>query len=130
MPLRRVAQIAVILGLVAVGVWVVRGKKWEQLRKPTEVAARPAIKLRSAADIIPQLKDPPKRTRVTTKDIMAGKVPKLNQLEVEAFLKNQGRTTMNLLVASRLLNDLGFAREDDSAVIKIFPGISLPEKQA
>jgi hypothetical protein len=38
-------------------------------------------------------------------------VPKLNQLEVEAFLKNQGRTTMNLLVASRLLNDLGFARE-------------------
>jgi hypothetical protein len=111
MPLRRLAQIAVVFGLVAVGVWVVRGKKWELLRKPAEVAARPAIKLRSAADIIPQLKGPPKRTGVTIKDIMAGKVPKLNQLEVEAFLKNQGRTTMNLLVASRLLNDLGFARE-------------------
>jgi hypothetical protein len=111
MPLRRLAQIAVVLGLVAVGVWVVRGKKWELLRKPAEVAARPPIKLRSAADIIPQLKGPPKRTGVTIKDIMAGKVPKLNQLEVEAFLKNQGRTTMNLLVASRLLNDLSFVRE-------------------
>jgi hypothetical protein len=38
-------------------------------------------------------------------------VPKLNQLEVEAFLKNQGRSTINLLAASRLLNDLSFARE-------------------
>ncbi|MEY3110488.1 MAG: hypothetical protein RL079_1173 [Verrucomicrobiota bacterium] len=111
MPLRRLAQIAVVLGLVAVGVWVVRGKKWELLRKPAEVAARPPIKLRSAADIIPQLKGPPKRTGVTIKDIMAGKVPKLNQLEVEAFLKNQGRSTTNLLAASRLLNDLSFARE-------------------
>jgi len=111
MPLRRVAQIAVVLGLLAVGVWVVRGKKWELLRKPAEVAARPAIKLRSAADIIPQLKDPPKRTRVTTKDIMAGTVPKLNQLEVEAFLKNQGRSTTNLLAASRILKDLSYARE-------------------
>ena len=111
MPLRRVAQIAVVLGLLAVGVWVVRGKKWELLRKPAEVAARPAIKLRSAADIIPQLKGPPKRVGVTIKDIMAGKVPKLNPLEVEAFLKNQGRSTTNLLAASRLLNDLSFARE-------------------
>ena len=111
MPLRRLAQIAVVLGLLAVGVWVVRGKKWELLRKPAEVAARPAIKLRSAADIIPQLKGPPKRVGVTIKDIMAGKVPKLNQLEVEAFLKNQGRSTTNLLAASRLLNDLSFARE-------------------
>jgi hypothetical protein len=111
MPLRRLAQIAVVLGLVAVGVWVVRGKKWELLRKPAEVAARPAIKLRSAADIIPQLKDPPKRTGVTIKDLLEGKVPQLNQLEVEAFLKNQGRTTVNLLVASRLLNDLSFVRE-------------------
>ena len=113
MPLRRVAQIAVVLGLLAVGVWVVRGKKWEALRKPVEVAAKPApaIKPRSAADIIPQLKGPPKRTGVTIKDIMAGKVPKLNQLEVEAFLKNQGRSTINLLAASRLLNDLSFARE-------------------
>ena len=111
MPLRRLAQIAVVLGLLAVGVWVVRGKKWELLRKPAEVAARPAIKLRSAADIIPQLKGPPKRVGVTIKDIMAGKVPKLNPLEVEAFLKNQGRSTTNLLAASRLLNDLSFARE-------------------
>jgi len=113
MPLRRLAQIAVVFGLVAVGVWVVRGKKWELLRKPAEVAAKaePAIKLRSAADIIPQLKGPPKRTGVTIKDIMAGKVPKLNPLEVEAFLKNQGRTTMNLLAASRLLNDLAYVRE-------------------
>ncbi len=113
MPLRRVAQIAVVLGLVAVGVWVVRGKKWELLRKPAEVAAKPApaIKPRSAADIIPQLKDPPKRIGVTLKDMMAGKVPKLNPLEVEAFLKNQGRSTINLLAASRLLNDLSFVRE-------------------
>jgi len=113
MPLRRLAQIAVVLGLLAVGVWVVRGKKWEALRKPAEVAAKPTpgIKPRSAADIIPQLKGPPKRTGVTIKDIMAGKVPKLNQLEVEAFLKNQGRSTINLLAASRLLNDLSFARE-------------------
>jgi hypothetical protein len=112
MPLRRLAQIAVVLGLVAMGVWVVRGKKWELLRKPAEVVqVAPAIKPRSAADIIPQLKGPPKRTGVTIKDIMAGKVPKLNPLEVEAFLKNQGRTTMNLLAASRLLNDLAYVRE-------------------
>jgi len=111
MPLRRVLTYVVVLGLVAVGVWVVRGKKWELLRKPAEVAARPAIKLRSAADIIPQLKDPPKRTGVTIKDLLEGKVPKLNQLEVEAFLKNQGRSTINLLAASRLLKDLNYVRE-------------------
>jgi hypothetical protein len=113
MPLRRLAQIAVVLGLLAVGVWVVRGKKWELLRKPAEVAAKPSsgIKPRSAADIIPQLKGPPKRTGVTIKELLEGKVPKLNQLEVEAFLKNQGRTTINLLAASRLLNDISFARE-------------------
>jgi hypothetical protein len=113
MPLRRVAQIAVVLGLLAAGVWVVRDKKWELLRKSAEVAAKPApaIKLRSAADIIPQLKGPPKRVGVTIKELLEGKVPKLNQLEVDAFLKNQGRTTMNLLVAARLLNDLSFARE-------------------
>ena len=113
MPLRRLAQIAVVLGLVAMGVWVVRGKKWELLRKPAEAATQvtPAIKPRSAADLIPQLKDPPKRIGVTIKDMMAGKVPKLNQLEVEAFLKNHGRSTTNLLAASRLLKDLSFARE-------------------
>jgi hypothetical protein len=113
MPLRRLLTYAAILGLVAAGVWVVRGKKWELLRKPVDVAAKPApaIKPRSAADIIPQLKDPPKRTGVTIKELLEGKVPKLNQLEVEAFLKNQGRSTINLLAASRLLNDLSYARE-------------------
>lgn len=113
MSVRRAAQVAVVLGLVAAGVWVVRGKKWELLRKPTEPATQvaPAIKPRSAADIIPQLKGPPKRTGVTLKELLAGKVPQLNQLEVEAFLKNHGRSTTNLLAASRLLNDLSFARE-------------------
>lgn len=113
MPLRRSAQIAVVLGLVAAGVWVVRGKKWELLRKPAEAATQvtPAIKPRSAADLIPHLKGPPKRTGITIKELLAGKVPQLNQLEVEAFLKNHGRSTTNLLAASRLLNDLSFARE-------------------
>jgi hypothetical protein len=113
MLLRRVALIAVVLGLVATGVWVVRGKKWELLRKPAEVAANPApaIKPRSAAEIIPKLQDPPKRTGVTIKEIFAGKVPQLNQLEVEAFLKNQGRSSMNLLAASRLLKDVSYLRE-------------------
>ena len=113
MSVRRAAQVAVVLGLVAAGVWVVRGKKWELLRKPTEPATQvaPAIKPRSAADIIPQLKGPPKRVGVTIQEMLAGKVPQLNQLEVEAFLKHQGRSTPNLLAASRLLKDLSFARE-------------------
>ena len=113
MPLRRAAQFAIVLCLAALGVWFVRGKKWELLRKPPEVVAKPApaIKPRSAADIIPQLKDPPKRVGITIKELLAGKVPQLNQLEVEAFLKNQGRSTLNLLAASRLLKDLSFVRE-------------------
>jgi hypothetical protein len=113
MPLRRVLTYAAILGLVAVGVWVVRGQMRQLVRQPSEAAAKPApaIKPRSAADIIPHLKGPPKRVGVTIKDLLAGKVPQLNQLEVEAFLKNQGRSTMNLLVASRLLKDVGLARE-------------------
>ena len=113
MPFRRLAQFAVGLGLLAAALWVVRGKQWERLRHPTDIATKPApaIKPRSAADLIPRLKDPPKRTGITIKDILAGKVPQLNQLEVEAFLKNQGRSTPNLLAASRLLKDLGFARE-------------------
>ncbi len=113
MPLRRVLTYAAVLGFLAVGVWVVRGRKWEVFLKPAEVAAKPApsIKPRSAADIIPNLKDPPKRVGVTIKDIIGGKVPQLNQLEVEAFLKNQGRTTTNLLAASRILKDLSFVRE-------------------
>jgi hypothetical protein len=113
MSVRRVTQVAAVLGLVAAGVWIVRGKKWELLRKPAEAATQvaPAIKPRSAADLIPKLKGPPKRTGVTIKELLAGKVPQLNQLEVEAFLKNHGRSTTNLLAASRLLNDLSFARE-------------------
>ena len=111
MPLRRTAQIAVVLGLVAVGVWFVRGKQWERFRKKPEVAAQPAIKPRSAADLIPRLESPPKRSGITIKDIMAGKVPSLSQAEVEDFLRDKGRTPQNLLVASRLLKDLKYARE-------------------
>jgi hypothetical protein len=111
MPLRRVAQIAVVLGLVAVGVWIVRGRQWERLKQKSEAAAQPAIKPRSAAGIIPQLENPPKRQGVTVQDIMAGKVPALSQVEVEAFLREKGRTAQNLLAASRLLKDLKYARE-------------------
>ncbi|MFM2212186.1 MAG: hypothetical protein RL639_1380 [Verrucomicrobiota bacterium] len=111
MLLRRAAQIAVVLGLVAAAVWLVRDRSWERLRKKAEVAAQPAIKPRSAADIIPQLQSPPKRQGVTVKDILAGKVPALSQAEVEAFLRDQGRTVQNLLAASRLLKDLKYARE-------------------
>ena len=75
MPLRRTAQFAVVLGLMAVGVWFVRGKQWQRFQKKTEVAAQPAIKPRSAADIIPQLETPPKRQGVTVQDLIAGKVP-------------------------------------------------------
>ncbi len=117
MSLRRLAQIAVVLGLVAVGVWVVRGKKWELLRKPTEVAAKssPAIKPRSAADIIPQLNNPTKRKGVSMKELLEGKVPQLSQVEIDTFLQNQGRSTTNLLAASRLLKDLKYAREATAA---------------
>jgi hypothetical protein len=108
---RRGAQIAVVLGLVASGVWLVRGKPWERFQKKSEVAARPAIKPRSAADLIPQLETPPKRQGVTVQDILAGKVPSLSQAEVEAFLREKGRTAQNLLAASRLLKDLKYARE-------------------
>jgi hypothetical protein len=74
MSLRRVALIAVVLGLLAAVVWVVRGKKWELLRKPPASVApqAPAIKPRSAAEIIPQLKDPPKRVGVTIKACTQG----------------------------------------------------------
>ncbi len=112
MSLRRAAQIFAVLGLIAVGVWVVRGKKWELLRKPSAVAqVAPKLKPRSAADIIPQLESPPKRQGVTVQDIIAGKVPSLSQVEVEAFLREKGRTAQNLLAASRLLKDLKYARE-------------------
>ena len=111
MPLRRAAQIAVVLGLVAVGVWFVRGKQWERFKKKPEVVARPAIKPRSAADLIPQLESPPQRKGVSVKDILAGDVPSLSRSEVEAFLRQQGRTVQNLLAASRLLKDLKYARE-------------------
>jgi hypothetical protein len=112
MLLRRLAQFAAVLGLIAVGVWIVRGKKWELLRKPAGVAsAEPKIKPRSAAGIIPQLENPPKRQGVTVKDVLTGKVPALSQAEVEAFLREKGRTAQNLLAASRLLRDLKYARE-------------------
>jgi len=71
MPVRRTAQIVAALGLAAVGVWVVRGKKWELIRKPSPVVATtPAIKPRSAADIIPQLATTPMRARVTMNDVV------------------------------------------------------------
>ncbi|TAF19686.1 MAG: hypothetical protein EAZ72_02735, partial [Verrucomicrobia bacterium] len=108
---RRAAQFAVVLGLMAVGVWLVRGKPWERFKPKSEVAAQPAIKPRSAAGIIPQLESPPKRQGVTVQDILAGKVPSLSQVEVEAFLRENGRTARNLLAASRLLKDLKYARE-------------------
>jgi hypothetical protein len=112
MPLRRTVQIAAAFGLLALGVWIVRGKKWEMLRKPAEVAqAAPKLKPRSAADIIPQLEVPPKRTGVTIKDILEGKVPQLTQAEVDAFLKSEGRSPRNLLAAARILKDLKYARE-------------------
>ncbi len=112
MSLRRTTQIVAVLGLAAVGVWVVRGKKWELLRKPAPaVAATPAIKPRSASDIIPQLETPPKRKGVTIKDIFEGKVPQLSQAEVDAFLKSEGRSPRNLLAAARILKDLKYARE-------------------
>ena len=111
MPLRRTAQFAIVLGLIAVGVWFVRGKPWQRFQKKSEVAAQPAIKPRSAADIIPQLESPPKRKGVTVQDIIAGKVPSLSQVEVEAFLREKGRTAQNLLAASRLLKDLKYVRE-------------------
>ena len=108
----RLPKIVLGLCLVALGVWAWRFRP-QPVSPMDKLAREPVAKIkpRSAAEIIPQLKGPPKRTGVTIKDMLAGKVPKLNQLEVEAFLKNQGRTTMNLLVASRLLNDLSYARE-------------------
>jgi hypothetical protein len=112
MSLRRSAQIVAALGLAAVGVWVVRGRKWELLRKPAPVVApTPAIKPRSAVDIIPQLEAPPKRKGVSIKDILEGKVPQLSQAEVDAFLKSEGRSPRNLLAAARILKDLKYARE-------------------
>jgi hypothetical protein len=48
---------------------------------------------------------------VTLKDMLEGKIPKLSRPDVEAFLKNRGRTPANLIVASRLLNDVSYARE-------------------
>ena len=111
MPLRRAAQIAAVLGLVVAGVWLVRDRSWDRFKKKPLVVAQPAIKPRSAADLIPQLESPPQRKGVTVKDILAGDVPSLSRSEVEAFLRDQGRTVQNLLAASRLLKDLKYARE-------------------
>ncbi len=116
MSFRRTAQIVAAIGLIAVGVWVVRGKRQEPSGKPTEATQGAAeIRPRSAADIIPQLAAPPMRARVTMNDVvknaLAGKAQRLSQPEVESFLKNQGRSAANLLVAGRMLNDLKYARE-------------------
>lgn len=112
MLLRRAAQIAAAFGLLAVGVWIVRAKKWELFRKPAEVAqVAPKLKPRSAADIIPKLESPPKRKGVTIKDILEGKASPLSQAEVDAFLQSEGRSPRNLLAAARILKDLKYARE-------------------
>jgi hypothetical protein len=116
MSLRRTAQIVAALGLIAVGVWIVRGKMQEPLSDPAEVTqAGSKIRPRSAADIIAQLAAQPMRARVTMNDVVknarAGKAQRLSQPEVESFLKNQGRSAANLLVAGRMLNDLKYARE-------------------
>lgn len=116
MPFRRTAQIVAAMGLIAVGLWVVRGKKRESSGNPTEATqAGPKIRPRSAAEIMPQRETPPKRARVTMNDVMkntlAGKAHRLSQPEVEAFLKNQGRGAANLIIAGRMLNDLKYARE-------------------
>jgi len=108
---RRLTQFAVVLGLVVVGLWLVRERLREGFLPKPAVVAAPAIKPRSAADLIPRLESPPKRKGVTVQEILAGKVPSLSQAEVEAFLNEQGRTAQNLLVASRLLKDLKYARE-------------------
>lgn len=139
MPLRRVLTYVALLGLLVAVSWSGRACK-RALRQPVgeaPISSAPAIKPRSAADIIPQLKDPPKRTGITIKDLLAGKVPQLNQLEVEAFLKNQGRTTMNLLAASRLLKDLSYAREaakanpqDPSAQLELALRGETPEEKS
>ena len=127
MSLRRTAQIVAAIGLIALGAWIVRGKMQEPLSDPAEVTqAGSKIRPRSAADIIAQLEAPPKRAKVTMNDVMkntlAGKAQRLSQPEVEAFLKSQGRSAANLLVAGRMLNDLKYARE----AAKAEPNNALP----
>jgi hypothetical protein len=117
MPLRRSAQITIVLGFLAVGVWLVRSKKEESSRKPAQVATKPAsaIKPRSAAGIMQEPNKPSKYAGLTVREMFEHQdiyvIKNLDTAEVEAFLERHGRTTGNLLAASRLLHDLSFVRE-------------------
>jgi hypothetical protein len=124
MPLRRSAQIAIVLGFLALGLWLVSGKKQEASRKPAQVAPKSAssIKPRSAAEIMQEPNKPSKYAVVTIRHLMYEphiyhKID-FSRAEVEAFLERHGRTTGNLLAASRLLHDLSFLRE----AVKADPG--------
>lgn len=124
MPLRRSAQIAIVLGFLAVGLWLVGAKRQEASRKPAQVAPKSAssIKLRSAAEIMQEPNKPSKYSEVTIRHLLYETHIYLkddfSRAEVEAFLERHGRTTGNLLAASRLLHDLGFVRE----AVKADPG--------
>jgi tetratricopeptide (TPR) repeat protein len=110
MSLPRKALIAAIVTLVATGVWLLQDK--ETLDSASaEPKSAAGVRPRSAADIIPKLKSTPKQASVPIKDMLEGKIPKLSRGEVETFLKSHGRSPANLIVASRLLNDVGYARE-------------------
>ena len=111
MSLRPLVPLAAVLGLVAVGVWVARGKPWERYTQPAPVAVDSTIKPRSAAEIIARPSARPRRPALTIQEMLAGKTPTLEVAEMEAFLRDAGRTTVNLLAVSRLLKDLDYARE-------------------
>jgi hypothetical protein len=71
MPLRRSAQIAIVLGFLAVGLWLVGAKRQEASRKPAQAAPKSAssIKLRSAAGIMQDPNRPSKYAGITVKEI-------------------------------------------------------------
>ena len=124
MPLRRSVLTAIVLGFLAVGVWLVRNKKEEAARKPAQVTTKPAsaIKPRSAAEIMQAPNKPSKYSEVTIRNLVEDAVipvkDDFSRAEVEAFLERHGRTTGNLLAASMLLRDLSFVRE----AVKADPG--------
>jgi len=123
-PLRRSAQIAIVLGFLAVGLWLVGAKRQEASRKPAQVATKPAsaIKLRSAAEIMQEPNKPSKYSEVTIRHLLyeAHIYHKIDfsRAEVEEFLERHGRTTGNLIVAAQLLHDLSLLRE----AVKVDPG--------